>query len=89
MKKQTLPSIKELREEFLLDDEQIKILVSLLPEEQDEFLADRLFRVRLMKALIASGVPEEKAKEALTDPDLYEIVEEDEYGNQRVYKPFH
>ncbi|MCX7794874.1 MAG: hypothetical protein N2257_10805, partial [Thermodesulfovibrionales bacterium] len=79
----------ELREEFLLDDEQIKILVSLPPEEQDEFLADRIFRVKIMKALIEAGVPEEKAKEALTDPDLYETVIEDEYGNQRVYKPFH
>jgi len=41
-----------------------------------------------MRALIKSGENPEKAKEALTDPNLIEIVEVDERGN-KIKKTYH
>lgn len=76
-------SMKFLKEELLLDNEQIKQLLQLPPEDQKEFLIERKMRVDVMRALIESGADPEKAKKVLTDPTIVEIVEEDEAGNQK------
>lgn len=57
-------------------------------QEQIEFLIERKVRVDIMRALIESGADPEKAKEALTDPVLIEIVEVDERGN-KIKKNYH
>lgn len=76
-------SINKLKEELLLNDEQIKILFQLPPDEQREFLIERKMRVDIMNALIASGTDKEEAKKVLTDTEGWFVVEEDELGNKR------
>lgn len=72
-----------LKEELLLTDEQIKLLLQLPPEEQKAFLVERKMRVDIMNALIASGTDEEEAKKVLTDTEGWFIVEEDALGNKK------
>ncbi|MEM4134649.1 MAG: hypothetical protein QXV73_05575 [Candidatus Micrarchaeia archaeon] len=62
-------TVKFLREELLLDNEQIKQLLQLPPEEQQDFLIERKMRVDIMRALIESGADEEYARSILTDPN--------------------
>jgi len=63
-------TLKYLREELLLNDEQIKQLLKLPEKDMQEFLAERKMKVDVMRAIIASGGDEEYARSILNDPNV-------------------
>lgn len=63
-------TLKYLKEELLLSDDQIKQLLQLPEEDMKEFLAERKMKVDIMKAIIASGGDEEYARSILNDPNV-------------------
>ncbi|MCS7232342.1 MAG: hypothetical protein RMJ67_09425 [Elusimicrobiota bacterium] len=66
-----LPPDEVLKETLRLTDEEIKNLKQMSEEEQIDFIFNRSFGIVVMERLMRSGVPEEQAREALKNFNLF------------------
>lgn len=63
-------TFNDLKNVFLMSDQQIEIFLSLPVEEQMEFLTERKMRIDIMNAIIQSGGDVEYAKSIINDPTV-------------------